>query len=99
MLASLTGYSPINNQLEHNIALGTLLLILVYILGTILFVPGLLLTIGAGVALRAGLKSTWSMQSVNNRSDIAWLFGCVDWSHDWFLPLHAAWSVSTEESY
>ena len=71
---------------------------LLYIVGTVLFVPGLLLTIGAGVALRAGLKSTWSMLILTLRGALAWLFGCVDWSYDRLLPRYAAGSISPEES-
>ena len=66
--------------------------------GTVLFVLGLLLTIGAGVDLRAGLQSTWSMLSLTFRGFLAWVFGCMDWSHDRLLLCYAARSKSPEES-
>ena len=38
---------------------GTICLSLIYIVATLIFIPGSLLTLGAGVALQAALKKTW----------------------------------------
>lgn len=44
--------------LAENPALGTLCLALIYIVATLIFLPGSLLTLGAGVALQASLDNT-----------------------------------------
>lgn len=45
--------------LGENPVEGTICLSLIYIVATLIFLPGSLLTLGAGVALQAALKKTW----------------------------------------
>ena len=46
-------------QFENNLVLGLFLLLVIYLFATVLFVPGLLLTIGAGAAIERALNSVW----------------------------------------
>ena len=45
--------------LKDNPAEGTVCLCLIYIIATLIFIPGSLLTLGAGVALQAAFDNTW----------------------------------------
>jgi len=66
--------------------LGPIIVIVAYIIATVLFLPGLVLTLGTGFAFTAAYRHVWSKsqsQLITNSIDSARIRVSLDWGRNW----------------
>jgi phosphotransferase system glucose/maltose/N-acetylglucosamine-specific IIC component len=81
--------------IRDNPILGPFILIIVYIIATVLFLPGIILTLGAGFALNEAYGNPGGKHSIFHQFSChcCWVCMCLDWSRNWKHTCYAYWSI------